>query len=125
MLGQPIDRFALQIERLMFVPVPCLVGLGAGEAEVGRHVDELDLRVVGEDRLRDLLGRPMRQPAEQSVDVAPIGILDGRQIRKIGETEMREDFGHRLAGVTVRRQNRDLHDRVAKAEADKVGAGVA
>ena len=110
---------------MVLVAVPGLVGLRVAEPEVGRHVDELDLRVLGQHRRGDLLGGAVRQAAEDGVDAAPVGILDRGEARQVDEAEMRKDLGHRLAGMGIGGERRDLHPRVEEREADEVGAGIA
>ena len=124
-LGEPVDRLGLKVHRLVLVAVPGLVGLGVAEPEVGRHVDELDLRVLRKHRPGDLLRGAVGQAAEDGVDAAPVGVLDGGEARQLDEAEMREDLGHGLAGMGVGGERRDLHLRMEEGEADEVGARVA
>ena len=125
MLGEAIDGLGLELERDVLVAVPGLVGLGVAEPEVGRHVDELDAGIAGEHRLGDLLRRAVGEAAEHRVDIAPVGVVDGGEARQVDEAEMREHLRHRLAGMGVGGQRRDLHLWMGEGEADEVGARVA
>ena len=125
MLGQPVDRLALQLRRAMLVPVPFRVGRHVAQPEIRRHVDDLDLRIGGEHRRGDLLRRAVRQAAEDGVEPGPVHLLPFDQARQVEHEEMRKDLRHRLAGMRVGGERDDLDVRMPGGEADEVGAGIA
>ena len=124
-LRQPVDRFLLQRRRTVLMAVPFGVDRHVGEAKIRRHVDHLHLRVCGEHRGSDLLRGAVRQPAEDGVELRPVDLLPFDEGRQVEHEEMRKDLRHRLAGMGVGGERRDLHVRMARGEAYQVGAGIA
>lgn len=123
--GQPVYGLALHVERGMGTPVPLLVGAAIAQAEVGRHVDEAHVRMGVEHRPGDILRGTVRQPAEDDIDLRPVGLVHGGQVRQAGETQVREHLGHGLAGVGVGGQRGDFHVRMGQRQTHDIRTGVA
>ena len=105
MLGQAVDSALLQVRRPVLVAVPFRIGRHVAQTEVGGHVDHLHgLRQAGDD----LLGGAMGQPADDHVAVRPVGLLHLDQVRQRIAAQMRENVRDRLAGMAVRRHQRNL-----------------
>ncbi len=121
-LGQAIDRLALERRRAVLVAVPFGVGVHVAQPEVGRHVDHLE--PLGQRR-DDLLGGAVRQAADDHVAVVPVRVLDLDQVGQRIAAEMREHALHRLAGVAVGGHQGDARARVRHQKAHQIRAGVA
>ena len=67
----------------------------------------------------------MRQSAECDVDVIPIDLVGGDEVRQAKGAEMGEDFRERLAGMAFGDERGDLNMRVSGGEPNEIGAGIA
>ena len=124
-LGQPVDRFLLQLRRAVRVAVPLRVDVHVEQAEVGRHVDHLDRRIGGEHRGGDLLRGAVRQAAEHRVEALPVDLLPFGQARQVEHEEVRKHLVHLFARMGVGGERRDLDIGMAGEQPHRIRAGVA
>ena len=114
MLGQPVDGVLDQLGRAVLVGVPLGIEFRIAQAEIGRHVDDLDaLRELGDLGVR----RAVRQAAEDDVDLVPVDLVGGDERRRIEAGEMREDLRQGLPGMALGDQRGDLDARDAARRA--------
>mmetsp|Transcript_45096 Transcript_45096/g.141231 ORF Transcript_45096/g.141231 Transcript_45096/m.141231 type:complete len:353 (+) Transcript_45096:196-1254(+) len=122
-LGEAVDGLLLELHGDVRLTVPLLVGVNVGEAEVRRQVDDLD---VFRQLLDGLLRLGVRQAREDNVHVVVVHVVHGDEVRqRLLRRELREHRRERLPGLAVRRQRRDLHERVLQQDAHELRAGVA
>ena len=122
MLGQPVDRLLLQLQRLMRVAVSVLVELRVAQPEIGRQVDDLG---SARQRLDDRLRRRMRQAAEHDVQPGHVDVVDLHQRRQVVDRELREDLADRLAGLALGGECSDLGARMIAQQAQQLRPGIA
>ena len=120
-LRQAIDRLLLQRRRPMGMAIPGRIAVEIGEAEIGGKID--DLQRAGQAR-DHLLGRPMRQAAEDEIDLRPIGLLDLDEARQIEPAEMGKDLRQRLARLAIGGEQADLHPGMKGQKTQQLGAGI-
>ena len=83
------------------------------DPEVGGEVDHLHR--AGQP-CNNLLRGAMGQAAEDGIDLGPVGILHRDHIGQAIAAEMRIDILHRLSGLAVGGQQRDIHIRMPEQE---------
>ncbi len=125
--GEAIDRFLLQLGRVMLVAVPFGVSRRIGQPEIGRQVDHLGRRRLRQQFLDHLLRGGMRQRAERDVEAGcgPVEPFDGDQLRQLERRELREHVAHRLAGAALGGEQHDLAARVPQQHPHQLRAGIA
>ena len=106
----------------MLASVPFGIDGRIAQAEVGGHVDDLDpLRKLG-----DLgMGGAVRQPAKDDIDIVPIDLVRGHELRQAEARQMRKHLCQRLPGVAFGDERRQGDVGMARGEPDQIGAGVA
>ena len=120
--GQAIDRLGLQFRRDMGRAVPCLVVRHIAQTEIRAKVDHLHiLRQALDQGLR----QPVRQRAEDKLDLREIHLLDGDKPRQVKMAQMRKDIGHRLPRLAVGGQRGDAQGRMRRDDPDKLCPGIA
>ena len=126
-LDQAIDRLALQLRRMMLVAVPARIGRDVVQPEVGREVDHLGLRRLGQKIADHLLRGGMRQRAERQIErgLLPVDAFDRDELRQLERRELREHRAHLLPGPAVGGEQRELDVGMAQQQPHQLRAGVA
>ena len=117
-LGKAVDGLAEQVGPRMLEAVPAGIVGGVPEAEVGAEVD--DRRAGGRELRDDLGGGTMGQREEDGVRVG-----DGRVDVEARAVEVDVGPADRLVAAAATHQPHDLDVRMARQQADELGADVA